>query len=223
LVSESFIGATCSARGEKSMPKSNLSDADFEQLREKMCDIIDTSIYGLYSGARGQTDEANRQGKKRFCNCWQSILMAGVNARLGYTKNDVLSAGLPTQGGQLSIAVYTVRHRRFIMFDRPTGMGIPSGLAKRGDIIMWGAGVHVALVGYGEFAYEFERTSERQGVKHINEIDERYPTSVVTCAPLPEPAELPQIQMSNAKVDLNCFPKEKIGKFYGGFLWDGLD
>lgn len=174
--------------------------------------IPPTMGYGLYKGPVLSDNKAKRFTKNQICNCWESILIAGRNAKLGYTDEDIQIAGNKTIRSEHVIASYVFRNRRGIMFPEPKrrqGWGIPSGLVKAGDIVMWGAGKHAALFVGGENVAEFENKPHRKGLCKLNELDQELCTDIVMFSPLPSPGELSELKQSVAINDFSGFTAEK--------------
>jgi hypothetical protein len=143
---------------------------------------------------KAPTPDYEKGDKQMFINCWEAVLVAGMIAGLGYDSQMIRDVKRETLSRSKSVlANYVFTYRRFIMFSDPTranGFGIPSGLIKAGDIVMWGFGDHVALGLGEELVMEFERSSERRGTRNVNDVDKHYAGSFVMCAPPPAPEDL---------------------------------
>jgi hypothetical protein len=173
------------------------------------------------------------EGKVGICNCWESILHAARAARLGHGPDDVVAARAITTNalsgkkkeGEKAIVVYIFQHRRSIMVPEKERKkwGLTPGFAQPGDLVMWGAGGHVALATGSELVWEFERTADKKGQTLINNIDARLPENVVIAAPLPAPGELRSIANSSQGFDLKEFSDEVIVALNADGFFDQYD
>lgn len=195
----------------------DLSSDQISALISQLEVVTSTFLYGLRANKgslmQRQLEMARKKDNKNYvdlCNCWEAILFAAQKAGLGHTIDDI-NASSAIVGSTKVMAVYLMANRRFIMFPNSgrKEYGIPSGMARRGDVLMYGAGKHVFLntseqLVQSEPVLEFER-GVRRGVIHFNELEANHSSDLLICAPIPSPGELPALAARPRSADIRMF------------------